>query len=444
MSLVSEAFEDSVDFVEETFSDPESILSPFGPVADPLGIWDVSGDFEDINFYDPLTNPFSPAGRVADPLGLFEVFFADDPSDGGGVGGDVPSNASGSLRNNTRFMATSDRGFSQTSTNPQSTIPRIIGTYLVYGTLVDYFLLGENDKRMFAVIGIAQSPITKVKVFIDNKDISTLPQYIDVDGGVEPDNDKPWLKFIGNGGTSGEIVLANSGKKTFNASAGSGEVATSSQVYFFNVIAGKNEERIFLSVNVPDIVIDTIETTDASYTSLSTKTLIIEYVISGITTTTHTVTFTDILLSSGADYTALNGKTLIVRINAVDRTVTFTAAAIDAATTAAEIDSQLSAWADSAAIGAEIKIWNKTATSAATIVTNGGTAEIQLNFGAANDAQGSVDNINAQASGITATVINVDEMKLESDNADNKRQTYTGTGFHILYQYKKKEVLRLQ
>ncbi|GAG33074.1 unnamed protein product, partial [marine sediment metagenome] len=136
-------------------------------------------------------------------------------------------------------------------------------------------------------------------------------------------------------------------------------------------------------------------------------------------------------MSSGASYVALNGKTLIVRINAVDRTVTFTAGAVDASTTAAEIDSQLSAWADSVSMGSEIKIYNKSGSSSATILTNGGTAEVQLNFGASNDAKGSVDNINAQSPEITASVILIDEINILSDNDDNARLFLrdTATGF---------------
>lgn len=345
-----------------------------------------------------------------------------------GIGGDIPSNTSGNLRNNTNLVITSDRGFVSTTTNPQSVIPIIIGTYSVTGFVRDYFLLGRDDERMFAVIAIAQAPISKNVVFIDNQDISTLPQFIDVDAGGTPDDNKPWLKFIGNGGESGDFILANSGKKNFNIGAISGEVATTPQVYFFNVVSGKNEVRIFLSVNVPDIVTDTLETADADYTGLTGKTLIIEYIISGITTTTDTVTFTDILLSSGADYTALNGKTLIVRVDGSDRTATFTGAAVDAATTADEINTQLATWVDSIAFGNEIKIHNETGTAGATLTINGGTAAAQLNFGDSNDEEGCRNNIDNQVSGVTPTIINVDELRLESENADNKRLTLTGTG----------------
>lgn len=184
-----------------------------------------------------------------------------------GIGGDIPNNT-GVYRENNRLVLSSDRGFARTTSNPQSVIPIIIGTYLVYGGLADFFLLGENDKRMFAVVAIAQANITQVKTFIDNKDISTLPGFVDVDAGEEIDNNKPWIKFIGNGGESGDIVLTNSGKKNFGVSAKTGETAVTPKVNILKTVSGKNEVRVFVSIDVPATVKDQLDTVDAVYAGL--------------------------------------------------------------------------------------------------------------------------------------------------------------------------------
>lgn len=240
------------------------------------------------------------------------------------------------------FGLTGDSGFRRTSTGPQSPRAIIVGTYMVSGALLDVFLLGTNNRRQFSVVGIGKAPLTNNRVLVDDIDITTLPGFIDVTAGGTPDDNKPWMQFIRDGGAAGEKILANSGKKSFGLSAGAGETIVTPEIHYFNVVSGKSETRIFLSVDAPDVYVDFLETSNADYTGLDGLTLIVDHVRPG---------------------------TVVV----LQETVTFTVVEVDATTVAARI--------------------------------------------------------NLQTTEVTATVVNVDEIRIESDNDDNKLLKFAGTAF---------------
>lgn len=269
-----------------------------------------------------------------------------------GIGGSGSAGPRGMSPGGKSFASTGDGGFRITNTSPQSPVPIIIGTYMVPGTLLANFPLGENNKRSFYVVGIAKSDISKVNVLVDNTNISTLPNYLDVDGGDDPDDNKPWLEFFGSGGSSGDIVLANSGKKFYDLKAAAGETVNAPFVKFFTVVSGRDEARIFLSATIPGIYIDFIESEDADYTALNGKTLIIAYMLS-------------------TDITAVTTET-----------VTFTGAAIDAASTVIEINAQTTAITATVSAVDEITIQSNNGNNRRLQIT--GTAQVQLTLSTQN------------------------------------------------------------
>lgn len=407
------------DEIEEVFESPGSIIDIF---LDPFG-----GRLIEKIFGIPIPT----IGKIVDS------FLAEGPQipefSPQGIGGSagprgIPSGGKS-------FASTGDGSFRRTNTSPQAPVPIVIGQYMVPGTLLDSFPLGENNNRLFSVVGIAKSTITKVRTLVDNIDITTLPNFIDVDAGGIPDDDKPWLQFVGSGGASGDIVLTNSGKKNLTIRAGAGQVAVTPDINFFNVVSGNKEARIFISVDIPGVYVDFLETADADYTSLSTLTLIVTHVATGaVVDTEETVTFTDAMKTVSPDYTGLNGLTMIFDVDGdTNRTVTFTASEIDAATVAAKIDSDIGGFVSAAVDGTDVIVYNNTHTSAGTIVVDGAsTAQAKLGFAAFNDATSAENNISNQTTGITTSVINVDEIRFESDNEDNKRLQFSGTGFDQL------------
>lgn len=333
------------------------------------------------------------------------------------------------------FELVADSGFRRTSTSPQSPRAIIIGTYTVSGAILDTFLLGTNNRRQLVVIGIAKPPVTNNQVLIDDIDITTLPNFIDVTAGGTPDDNKPWMHYFGSGGSSGDILLTNSGKKAFDIGVEPGEVNVTPNIEFFNVVSGNSEARLFVSVNVPGVYVDSLQTVDADYTGISTKTLSITYVAAGaVVDTTQVVTFTDAMKTVSPDYTGLNGLTMIFTVDGSNRTATFDAGDVDAATVAAQINTDIGAWVTAVASGTDVIVYNDTHGSGGTLVDSGtGTASAKLGFTVFNDATSCENNIDGQTgAGLNSSVIDVDEINFESANDDNKRLKFSGTGFSQL------------
>lgn len=352
-----------------------------------------------------------------------------------GIGGIAGGSGSNPLSPGGKsFAATGDAGFRDTSANPQSPVPICIGNFVLPGTLLDVFPLGESNKRYFSVIGIAKSPIVKNTIFVDDIDIMTLPNYLDVEGGEDIDDNRTWFQFFGSGGVSDDIVLTNSGKKNFNTNVRPGEIGVTPEVYFFDVVTGNNEARIFLSVNVPNVYVDFLQTADADYTGITGKVLSINYIVTGtVVDNINSTTFTDAMITSSPNYVGLNGLTMTFDVDGTPRTATFDAGDIDASNVAAQINTDIGGFVTAVASGTDVIVYNDTHGASGTIVDGGGTASAQLNFIAFNDAISCENNISDQTgAGVTSSVVNVDEIRFESANEDNKRIEFFGTAFDQL------------
>lgn len=374
------------------------------------------------------------AGNIAIGVSLgfiAQTFLVDKPNSPDfsptGIGGSAGPR--GTSSGGKSFASTGDGSFRRTDTSPQSPVPIVIGQYMVSGTLLDSFPLGENNNRLFSVVGIAKASIINVKTLVDNIDITTLPNFIDINAGGMPDDNKPWLQFVGNGGESGDIILANSGKKNLNIKVNTGQAGVTPDINFFKVVSGNKEARIFLSVDVPGVYVDTLETVNADYTSLTGLTLIITYMKAGqITDTVETVTFTDAMQTSSPDYSSLNGLTQTFTVDTVNRDVLMTGTEVDAATVAAKINTTISMWVTAVPSGNDVLIYNTNADDDGTI-TASGSAQAELNFVVLNDALNANLNINEQTTALTSTVESIDEIKFESDDPNNKRLKFSGTSF---------------